>query len=297
MSGVARHTQSGQRSLGYEVSGVALVAVAIFLGLALLSYQPGRPQTNLVGVIGYLLADLLCSALGKMSYALPALAVYTAGLQFRLWRCTAVTSQAVSLGVFGLASTALLSLWYADRPAVYAGGWIGGWLAVSLRTGLNQLGAYLVLIPVLVASLMGISRLSLHALGGRLLIGGRFVGDWCGVGLRPLAAGLRSLAHAVVRAAPPPVNQIQPPAGPGRGSRGIRGPRTPFCGFRSTIRDAPARPAGQKGGVQTVPQARQRTDPARRRPSAAADYRQPAATSGGARSRPLAPAAEPGCGA
>ena len=194
MSAVARHTQSGQRSLGYEVSGVALVAVAIFLGLALLSYQPGRPQTNLVGVIGYLLADLLCSALGKMSYALPALAVYTAGLQFRLWRCTAVTSQAVSLGVFGLASTALLSLWYADRPAVYAGGWIGGWLAVSLRTGLNQLGAYLVLIPVLVVSLMGISRLSLHALGGRLLIGGRFVGDWCGVGLRPLAAGLRTLA-------------------------------------------------------------------------------------------------------
>ena len=194
MSGVARHTQSGQRSLGYEVSGVALVAVAIFLGLALLSYQPGRPQTNLVGVIGYLLADLLCSALGKMSYALPALAVYTAGLQFRLWRCTAVTSQAVSLGVFGLASTALLSLWYADRPAVYAGGWVGGWLAGSLRTGLNQLGAYLVLIPVLVVSLMGISRLSLHALGGRLLRGGRFVGDWCGVGLRPLAAGLRSLA-------------------------------------------------------------------------------------------------------
>ena len=195
MSGVARHTQSGQRSLGYEVSGVALVAVAIFLGLALLSYQPGRPQTNLVGVIGYLLADLLCSALGKMSYALPALAVYTAGLQFRLWRCTAVTSQAVSLGVFGLASTALLSLWYADRPAVYAGGWIGGWLAVSLRTGLNQLGAYLVLIPVLVASLMGISRLSLHTLGGRLLIGGRFVGDWCGVGLRSLARTLWSELH------------------------------------------------------------------------------------------------------
>ena len=191
---MARHTQSGQRSLGYEVSGVVLIAVAIFLGLALLSYQPGRPQTNLVGVIGYLLADLLCSALGKMSYALPALAVYTAGLQFRLWRCTAVTSQAVSLGVFGLASTALLSLWDADRPAVYAGGWIGGWLAVSLRTGLNQLGAYLVLIPVLVVSLMGISRLSLHALGGRLLRGGRFVSDWCGVGLRPLAAWLRTLA-------------------------------------------------------------------------------------------------------
>ena len=104
-----------------------------FLGLALLSYQPDRPQTNLVGVIGYLLADLLCSALGKMSYALPALAVYTAGLQFRLWRCTAVTSQAVSLGVFGLASMALLSLWYADRPAVYAGGWIGaGWPCLSV---------------------------------------------------------------------------------------------------------------------------------------------------------------------
>ena len=230
-----------------------------------------------------------------MSYALPALAVYTAGLQFRLWRCTAVTSQAVSLGVFGLASTALLSLWYADRPAVYAGGWVGGWLAGSLRTGLNQLGAYLVLIPVLVVSLMGISRLSLHALGGRLLRGGRFVGDWCGVGLRPLAAWLRSLATTLWSgAAQSLVNQIQPPAGPGRGSRGIPGPRTPLCGFRSTSTDAPARPAGQKGGVQTDPQARQTTAPARRRPGSAADHHQPATTSGAIQSRPLAPTAEPG---
>ena len=188
----AHKPQSGQRSVGYEIVGIVLVAVAIFLGVAFVSYQPDRPQTNLVGVIGYLLADLFCSALGKMSYVVPALAVYTAGLQFRLWRYPAVTSQMLSLGVFGLVSTALLSLWYGDRPAVQAGGWVGGWLAVYLRHGFNQLGAYLVLIPILVVSLMGISRLSLHTLGGRLMAACRFTGDRCIARLRPLAARLQS---------------------------------------------------------------------------------------------------------
>ncbi len=178
--------ESGQHSVGPEIVGITLVAVAIFLGVAFLSYQPSRPQANLVGVIGYLLADLFCSALGKMSYVLPALAVYIAGLQFQLWRCTAVTSQMLSLGVFGLASTALLSLWYGDQ----AGGWVGGWLADYLRYGFNQFGAHLVLIPILVVSLMGISRLSLHALGSRLVVACRF--DRSMVWPRQLASQLRS---------------------------------------------------------------------------------------------------------
>lgn len=188
----ASKPESGQHSVGYEIVGIALVVVAIFLGIAFLSYQPARPQTNLVGIIGYLLADLFCSALGKMSYGVPALAVYTAGLQFRLWCCPAVPSQMLSLGVCGLAGTALLSLWYGDRPAVEAGGWLGAWLAVSLRYGFNQLGAYLVLIPVLVVSLMGIFRLSLHTLGGRLMRSGRSVGEHCADRLGPLAERLRA---------------------------------------------------------------------------------------------------------
>ncbi len=184
--------EPGHRSVGSEIVGVALVAVAIFSGLAFLSYQPVHPQTNLVGIIGYLLADLFCSALGKMSYIVPALAMYTAGLQFRLWHRPAVPSQMLSLGVFSLAMTALFSLWYGDRPAVESGGWLGGWLAVSLLHGFNQLGAYLVLIPVLVISLMGIVRLSLHALGGRLMRSGRFVGERCAGWLGPLADRLRA---------------------------------------------------------------------------------------------------------
>ncbi len=49
-----------------------------------------------------------------------------------------------------------------------AGGWIGGFLALHLRTGLNRLGAYIALFPLLLASFMGMARLSLRWAGAEI---------------------------------------------------------------------------------------------------------------------------------
>ena len=152
-----------------EVLGIVLVVGAVFLIFAFFSYEPDAPSRNQVGVIGYLFADLFCPALGKVCYVLPALLAYAAGMQFQLWQCPVPLAQSISGLVFVLTSASLLALWYADQPVAQAGGWVGGFLATHLRQGLNQLGAYLVLFPILLVSFMGISRMSLSGAGIGLL--------------------------------------------------------------------------------------------------------------------------------
>ena len=167
----ARKSQSQppEHPAGSEVLGIVLVVGAVFLIFAFFSYEPDVPSSNQVGVIGYLFADLFCPALGKVCYVLPALLVYTAGMQFQLWQCPVPLAQSISGLVFVLTSASLLALWYADQPVAQAGGWVGGFLATHLRQGLNQLGAYLVLFPILLVSFMGISRMSLSGAGTGLL--------------------------------------------------------------------------------------------------------------------------------
>ncbi len=161
--------QPPERPVGSEVLGIVLVAGAVFLILAFFSYQPDDPIGNKVGVIGYLFADLFCPALGKVCYVLPGLLMYTAGRQFQLWQCPVPLAQSISGLVFVLASASLFALWYEDQPVAQAGGWVGGLLATHLRQGLNRLGAYLVLFPILLVSFMGIFRMSLYGAGTGVL--------------------------------------------------------------------------------------------------------------------------------
>ena len=166
---MAKGRQPQERSFSSEVLGVVLVACAIFLLFAFYSYQPNDPQANTVGLVGYVLADLFCSALGKMCYLLPGVMLYAAGVQFQLLPWTLPLSQGVSALTFALASAAVLALWYGDAyPVAQAGGWLGSVLAHSLRHGVNQFGAYLVLTAILVVSFMGASRVSLQWAGSGL---------------------------------------------------------------------------------------------------------------------------------
>ena len=161
--------QPPEHPAGSEILGIVLVVGAVFLFFAFFSYEPDAPSRNQVGVIGYLFADLFCPALGKVCYVLPALLAYAAGMQFQLWQCPVPLAQSISGLVFILTSASLLALWYTDQPVAQAGGWVGRFLATHLRQGLNQLGAYLVLLPILLVSFMGISRMSLSGAGMSLL--------------------------------------------------------------------------------------------------------------------------------
>jgi S-DNA-T family DNA segregation ATPase FtsK/SpoIIIE len=168
---VGRKSQPQERAFGDEIIGVASAALALFLILAFYSHRAGNAQANLVGQVGQLLADLLCPTLGKASYLLPGALLYGAAILLHLLPCPAPFTQALSFLVFTLSASAVLALWYDGRPVAEAGGWIGGFVAFQLRAGFNRLGAYVALLPVLLVSFMGVTRLSLRWVGAGLSAG------------------------------------------------------------------------------------------------------------------------------
>lgn len=157
--------QLEEQPFGGEVIGVANVALAIFFILAFYSYRPGDANGNYVGLIGHLFADLLCPAFGYACYFIPLALLYFAGVLLHQWQCPALVSQSFAFTIFLITISALFALWGGKRPVIAAGGWIGGFLALHLRTGLNLIGAHLLLVPILLMSFMGMTRVSLSDTG------------------------------------------------------------------------------------------------------------------------------------
>jgi S-DNA-T family DNA segregation ATPase FtsK/SpoIIIE len=191
---VGRKSQPQERAFGGEVLGVACAALAVFLILAFHSYRAGNAAANQVGLVGYVLADLLCPLLGKACYVLPGALLYGAAVLLRVVSCPAPVFQVLSLLVFTLSAAAFFALWYESRPVVAeAGGWLGGFLALHLRAGLNRLGAYVALAPLLLISFMGMTRLSLRWAGVEVSTGFASLLTRCWVALQGLPGVLPRL--------------------------------------------------------------------------------------------------------
>ena len=108
---VGRKPQVEEQASGGEVLGIVTIAVAVFLTLAFYSYRSGNADQNQVGLIGHLLADLLCPAFGLACYLIPLGQFYFAGVLLRLWACPAPMSQMFAGTVFLFSSAAFLALW------------------------------------------------------------------------------------------------------------------------------------------------------------------------------------------
>jgi len=177
-----RKPQPQERAFGDEVIGVAGAALAVFFILAFYSYHPGDTQANQMGLVGQVVADFVCPMLGKACYLLPGALFYGTAVLFHLLPCPAPFSQMVSFLFFTLAAATFLALRY-EGPHVHvveAGGWVGGFVAVHLRAGLSQQGAYVALAPLLLASFMGVTRFSLHWAGAGIVnsVVALFTGSW-----------------------------------------------------------------------------------------------------------------------
>lgn len=180
-----------ERGIGGEIAGVVIAALALFLIVAFSSYQPGNPQSNLAGQVGHLFAEWVCPALGLAAYLLPLYLFCLAGALFRLLPFPAPVLQSFFFSVFLLSVAVLFALWYENVEVSYAGGWIGGFLAFHVCHLFNRPGAYIVLLPLLLLSFMGATRLSLVRVGmglgvlwgrGRSIILGAC--QWCRVRLQ-----------------------------------------------------------------------------------------------------------------
>ncbi|MCM0080658.1 DNA translocase FtsK 4TM domain-containing protein [Geomonas sp. Red32] len=157
-----------------EMKGMALGAAGIFLLVALLSFN-GEDLSfnsasnaaaihNLGGSFGAQVADLLLQLLGLASYLFPITLIYHAyrsftsdPIRFRPYKAVGYSLLVLSVSglfAFNLQFTELMS------QRVPTGGFIGYQFASFLKSAVGKVGAILVLLPMLAAAAMLLSRFS-----------------------------------------------------------------------------------------------------------------------------------------
>ncbi len=146
-----------------EVLGILFIALAVFTGLALFSFSPSDPSLNssytshspvqnLGGVIGAYTADALISIFGIASY-LVVFVFFVLGSFFFRESPPSLKITKVFLLFFFLTMTSIFcQLQWKTIPLggeeIMAGGLVGTVIAEPLRTYLNPVGAYLVVLAL-----------------------------------------------------------------------------------------------------------------------------------------------------
>ncbi len=155
-----------------EIIAIALVALALLLGLCLWSYNPNDPSWNAageasahnwIGAVGANVAAALFQTIGLAGYLLPFLLLAAAWRRFRSRRIKAPMSRLVGLVLLVLSSSALLTL-ANIRPffdnSFNAGGLAGEVIASALVAGLNTVGAAILLAAVAATGFLLATRFS-----------------------------------------------------------------------------------------------------------------------------------------
>jgi DNA segregation ATPase FtsK/SpoIIIE, S-DNA-T family len=176
--------------LRQELKGMALGAAGLFILIALLSFNAGDSSPNsfssdggyrnFCGMLGAQIADVLLEGFGLASYLVPSALLY---LAYRLLRFKAlrwrVYKGAAFLGLL-ISLAAMFAFWDVEKTEflgqkVSTGGLFGISTAHFLKGYMGVSGALLLLIPMLAASIMVLSRFSfilfadwwIEALGGK----------------------------------------------------------------------------------------------------------------------------------
>ena len=143
-----------------EIVAIGLIATALLLGLCLASYNPNDPSWNAagetgahnwIGAVGANVAAALFQSIGLAAYLLPFLLLAAAWRRFRSRRINAPVSRIAGLVILVLSSAALLSLanFKPFFDASYnAGGLAGAIIARLLVSGLNTIGATILLTAI-----------------------------------------------------------------------------------------------------------------------------------------------------
>ena len=157
-----------------EMRGMGLAAAGIFLGVALFSYNgedlsfnsfsTAAATHNLGGRFGAQLADFFLQLFGLASYLVPATLVY---LSYRAFSQDAVRWRPYKIGGFGLLLVAVAGLFafnlqfteFAGQK-VPTGGFVGFGCAELFKHAFGKIGALLILLPMLAAAAMLLSRFS-----------------------------------------------------------------------------------------------------------------------------------------
>src|SRR5882762_1721174 len=165
-----------------EIVAIALIALALLLGLCLASYHPNDPSWNAagesgahnwIGAVGANVSAGLFQAIGLAGYLLPFLLLAAAWRRFRSRRINAPVSRVTGLLVLVLSAAALLSL-ANIRPffdsSINAGGVAGAIIARSLVSGLNTIGATILLAAIAATGVLLATNFSFAAFYEKLAL-------------------------------------------------------------------------------------------------------------------------------
>src|SRR6267142_5975977 len=151
-----------------EIVAILLLAVGLLLTLCLVSaaFYPGDPSWNSVGqpetrnwagAIGANVAAALFQSIGLAAYLLPCLLLAAAWRRFKTRSFRAPLSRLLGLILLTLAAAALLSIANL-RPifdsSVQPGGLVGTLISRGLASGLNTVGATVLLIAIAATGLL-----------------------------------------------------------------------------------------------------------------------------------------------
>src|SRR5262245_4483480 len=169
-----------RNSRANEIMVIALVALALLLGLCLISYHPNDPSWNAagessaqnwIGTIGANVAAALFQTIGLAAYLVPVLILAAAWRRFRAQRINTPIYQLLGLVLFIFAAAALLSLAHL-RPmfdaSINAGGLAGVMISRALVSGLNTIGASILLVAAAAVGVLLATNFSFAALGQSL---------------------------------------------------------------------------------------------------------------------------------
>lgn len=166
-----------EKSRVNEIIVIALVAAALLLGLCLASYHPNDPSWNAagetgaqnwIGSVGANVASALFQSIGLAAYLVPFLIIAAAWRRFRAKRINAPVYRLLGLFILVFSAAALLSLANL-RPffdgSFNAGGLIGVLISRALVSGLNTIGAGILLIAVAATGVLLATNFSFTAVG------------------------------------------------------------------------------------------------------------------------------------
>jgi S-DNA-T family DNA segregation ATPase FtsK/SpoIIIE len=163
--------------LRYEVGGILMVAIGIFIFLGLVSYDPTdssffsytslkvRETHNWMGIVGAYVSGLLFQGFGFSSFLIPFVLIVFAISFILRWEWKYISVKLVGWLVILLTTSSLLSLWLrTPHQDPLVGGFVGEMMSRSLVRYFNRPGATILLTVCLILSFVlgtGISFISL----------------------------------------------------------------------------------------------------------------------------------------
>lgn len=184
--------KENKRTIKGEIFGVFFLAIGIFFGLALLSYDPADPAlnvtstvqriSNLGGMVGAYTADILFSTFGISSYFLCAVLFLISFLQFIGRSINLNWKEAIAYAILIVSVAAIfhlrLEMVHIHNQPIEAGGLLGGIFGEILKRWLGRAGAYITTTTLSILTLLYATHLSVLTVLSTLKNWGLFVGSW-----------------------------------------------------------------------------------------------------------------------